>query len=101
MEEKLLYIINHYGISNQLRKFNEEVFELNEALIEHEILEDCGLFKDSDESETRQHIIEEIADVMVMLEQFKLYYYISSEEITDIFWKKVDRQLERIKNENN
>ena len=45
------------------------------------------------------HIAEEIADVMVMLEQFKLHYGISSEEVTKIFWEKVDRQLERIKNE--
>lgn len=101
MKEKLLYIINHYGISNQLRKFNEEVFELNEALIEHEILEDCGLFKDSDESETRQHIIEEIADVVVMLLQFKEHYYIGEKDIIKIMNEKVNRQLERIKNENN
>ena len=34
-----------------------------------------------------------------MLEQFKLYYGITSEEITKIFWSKVDRQLGRIENE--
>lgn len=93
MKEKLLKIINHYGILKQLKYFQSEVFELNEAIInaenEYSMLKNIG------------NIAEEIADVMVMLEQFKLYYEISSEEITKIFWSKVDRQLGRIENENN
>ena len=93
MEEKLLKIINHYGMLPQLKYFQSEVFELNEAIInaenEYNMLKNIG------------NIAEEIADVMVMLEQFKLYYGISSEEITKIFWSKVDRQLGRIENENN
>lgn len=88
MKDKLLDIINHYGVMPQLKYFQSEVFELNEAIIKHET-SGCEY----------QHIVEEIADVMVMLEQFKLYYDISSEEITEIFWNKVDRQIERIKNE--
>ena len=99
-EEKLLKIINHYGVNNQQRKLQEEVFELNEAIVTHEL-------KSSVEYEiplteivgTKEHIAEEIADVMVMLEQFKLYYGITSEEITKVFWSKVDRQLERIERE--
>ena len=97
MKEDLLKIINTYGVMPQLKYFQSEVFELNEAIITHEL-------KKSVEYEiplteivgTREHIAEEIADVMVMLEQFKLYYDISSEEITKIFWSKVDRQLDRI-----
>ena len=100
MKDKLLEIINHYGVMSQLKYFQSEVFELNEAIITSEL-------KQSVEYEiplteiigTKEHIAEEIADVMVMLEQFKLYYDISSEEITEIFWNKVDRQIERIKNE--
>lgn len=88
MEEKLLKIINHYGVNNQQRKLQEEVFELNEAILEHRFADGITY-----------HIAEEIADVMVMLEQFKLYYDISSEEITNIFWGKVERQLDRIKKE--
>ena len=103
MESKLLEIINHYGVMHQLKYFQSEVFELNEAIINAEKYEPrqgdifaktvCNLKANVD------HITEEIADVMVMLEQFKLYYGISSEEITHIFWSKVDRQLERIKSE--
>ena len=100
MKEDLLKIINRYGVMPQLKYFQSEVFELNEAIITHEL-------KQSVEYEiplteiigTKEHITEEIADVMVMLEQFKLYYDISSEEITEIFWSKVNRQLERIENE--
>lgn len=99
MEEKLLKIINHYGVLPQLKYFQSEVFELNEAIIECELAyhySPCQIGRGYEE-----HIAEEIADVMVMLEQFKLYYGISSEEITKIFWEKVDRQLGRIENENN
>lgn len=100
MKEDILKIIQNYGISNQLRKFTEECFELEEAIITHEL-------KKSVEYEiplteiigTKEHIAEEIADVMVMLEQFKNYYGISSEEITRIFWSKVYRQLDRIEKE--
>ena len=82
MRNKLLEIINYYGVIPQLKYFQSEVFELNEAIIKHETA-GCEY----------QHIIEEIADVMVMLEQFKLYYDISSEEVTEILCSKVDRQI--------
>ena len=100
MEEKLLKIINHYGVLPQLKYFQSEVFELNEAIIQKEY---PALAKDKKPYELemyeKKHITEEIADVMVMLEQFKLYYGISSEEITNIFWDEVDKQLGRLENE--
>ena len=91
MEEKLLKIISFYGVRPQLKHFQSEVFELNEAILDF----DSG----KNYAYGIEHITEEIADVMVMLEQFKLYYNISSEEITEIFWSKVDRQLKRIEEE--
>ena len=93
MKEKLLEIINHYGVIPQLKYFQSEVFELNEAIFNHEWL------KSERGMENISHIAEEIADVHVMLRQFQLYYGITDEEITKIFWNKVDRQIERIKNE--
>lgn len=97
MEKKLFEIIEHFGVNNQQRKLQEEVFELQEAITTHEL-------KKSVEYEiplteiigTKEHIIEELTDIMLLLEQFKLYYEISSEEITKIFWEKVNRTLERI-----
>jgi NTP pyrophosphatase (non-canonical NTP hydrolase) len=92
MENKLKKIINNYGTLNQVRKFNEECYELTEAIFDYEYTED------SDKNgKLKEHIAEELADVMVLLEQFKLYYGLTSEEITKIFWSKVDRQLERMR----
>lgn len=99
-KEKLLKIINTYGLLPQLKYFQSEVFELNEAIIERE----THWNYDTEVQNIKQydrHIAEEIADVMVMLEQFKLYYGISSEDITKIFWEKVDRQIGRIEESKN
>ncbi len=108
MEEKLLKIINHYGVNNQQRKLQEEVFELQEAIYDYEntyyepytdSIEERSVSEEEQKEPLREHIAEELADVMVLLEQFKLYYDISSEEITNIFWSKVNRQLDRMKEE--
>lgn len=95
MKDKLLDIMQHYGIENQLRKFNEENFELIEAIHKSEnsdaslkILEGITLIN---------NIKEEIADNLVLLSQFILYYEIDLDEIEEIFKQKVDRQLERMK----
>lgn len=101
MEEKLLQIINHYGVMPQLKYFQSEVFELNEAILEYE-----HFYLHTGKAMTyynmsTEHIAEEIADVMVMLTQFMEYYDISATDIQPIFDMKVDRQIERIKNENN
>lgn len=95
-KEKLLKIINTYGVNNQQRKLAEEVFELQESIIIEEDRKKHLKLNDF----CTDAIKEEIADVMVMLEQFKLYYGISSEDITKIFWKKVDRQIGRIEKSN-
>lgn len=100
-KEKLLKIINTYGVLPQLKYFQSEVFELNEAIISYEnFLKTYHSYSEPDifyaNQDLKMHIAEEIADVMVMLEQFKLYYKISSEDITKIFWEKVDRQIGRI-----
>lgn len=97
MKEKLLKIIEHYGVRPQLKYFQSEVFELNEAIIDYQYVE---VYKGSPaEVEHKHHIAEEIADVMVMLNQFKEHYEITDEQIEDIMNYKIDRQLERIKNE--
>ena len=36
-KEKLLKIINHYGVIPQLKYFQSEVFELNETIIDRKI----------------------------------------------------------------
>ena len=93
MKEDLLKIINHYGVMPQLKYFQSEVFELNEAIINHEWL------KSERGMENISHIEEEFADVMVMLEQFKAYYNLNNNNIIEIMKFKIERQLERITNE--
>ena len=100
MKEDILKIIQHYGPMPQLKYFQSEVFELNEAIINHEL-------KKSVEYEiplteiigTREHITEEIADVLNMLIQFILYYEIPEEDIRKVLEYKVNRQSKRIDNE--
>lgn len=107
MKDELLKIINYYGLIKQLKYFQSEVFELNEAIIRHNnrgMLEDitnniCKVFISDYKDASKEHIIEEIADVQVMLSQFKEYYDITDEEIEKVMKYKVERQLERIENE--
>ena len=108
MKEDLLKIINEYGIMNQLKYFQSEIFELNEAIITLEqyitnVANEDPIYDKYIKKEINDkyilHIAEEIADVLVMLLQFKEYYKISDEEIKEIMKFKIERQLERIKNE--
>ena len=108
MEEKLLKIINHYGVIHQLKYFQSEVFELNEAIIKHEnknpivIAADnlnrmaCLYSNKKYEVKSIKDITEELADVEVMLLQLKEYYHIDGNDILKIMNEKIDRQLERI-----
>lgn len=101
MKEDLLQIIQHYGINHQQRKLNEECYELIEALknyeFQKEACESVGCSRIHVDKE-REHIKEEIADVMVMLKQFQYYYGITDKEIEEVMKFKINRQLERIEN---
>ena len=90
MKDKLLQIIRHYGINNQQRKLEEEVFELQQAIITQE-LDESGYNYEI------KHIAEEIADCYVLLEQFRHYYSLNDEDIINNMDFKINRQIERIK----
>ena len=100
MKDYLLKIINTYELIPQLKYFQSEVFELNEAIIRYEEFNNhIGNLEvyDIDENELKkEHIAEEIADVMVMLKQFQYYYEIEDKEIEEVMKYKIERQLERI-----
>ena len=93
MEKDLMKIINHYGIMEQLKYIHSEYYELDEAIFDYEI----GNYSNS--NYLKEHIAEEIADIMVMLKQFQYYYDISDKQIEDIMKFKINRQLERIESE--
>ena len=98
-KEDLLKIINTYGIMPQLKYFQSEVFELNEAIIKKE--EDYQFSETTVkmDKENIDHIAEEIADCYVMIEQFRLYYDIPNDKIQEIMKQKINRQLDRIEKE--
>lgn len=104
LNEKLKSIIEYYGYRNQLKKFNEESFEVIEAVmdLEEQILTccECGCF-DSHTKHERKHLEEEIADTLVLLNQFIYYYELNENNIMDTVYKKIDRQLTRIEEEIN
>lgn len=89
-------IVEYYGMREQLKYFQSEVFELNEAILANRY-DTEGTTIDG----YVEHIREEIADVMVMLKQFQYYFEIPDEEIKSVMKFKVDRQLERIEKEKN
>lgn len=92
MKDKLLQIINHYGIDKQLKYIHSEYFELDEAIMNEEF---------EHHQESIEHIAEEISDVEMMLDQFKAYYGINQEKINEIKSYKANRQLKRIEEEKN
>ena len=91
MKEKLLKIIQHYGINKQLKYIHSEYFELDEAIMNYE----WAKYVNDD----KKFIAGEITDVMVMLKQFQYYYGITDEQIEEIMNYKIDRQLDRISEE--
>lgn len=99
MKNDLLKIINHYEVDNQLKKLNEEVFELIEAIRDYEedyIKVDCV---EDYVQYAKEHVEEEFADVLVLLNQFLEYYDLNKENIKKIMLQKINRQLERMKEE--
>lgn len=108
MQEKLLTIINHYGVNAQQRQLQEEVFELQEAItLQEKEFEYFDIDTDLNNALTleilsrgQDNITEELADVLVLLEQIRLYYNIELDDVEGVFRAKVDRQIDRIAKEN-
>ncbi len=87
-EEKVKKIADHYGIKNQLRQLAEECSELSvEAL--HYIREGKGI----------ERIFEEIADVLIMIQQIIYLIGHGYEDIEKYAEFKLDRQSRRIERE--
>lgn len=112
MNEGIRKIISYYGINEQLKQFQCEVFELNEAIIKESntgYLESAiegiisalaGVFNAEHINCKTEFIKEKIADIMVILKQFQLFYNIPTDEIKEIMKDKVNKQLEYIAEEN-
>lgn len=104
MDKDLLKIIECYGIKSQLKKLSEEIYEFQEAVLSYNLLKTINEdFKDKVLEKNTEYIykcvLEEYADLCVLLSQFKLYFDLNEDEVWQVMKNKVDRQLERIENE--
>lgn len=88
MEEKMKKIADYYGLIAQLRQLNEECCELA-VECNHAI-----------RGRVTNKLVEELADVEILLEQIK-YLCHCSKEMEEIKEYKVGRQIKRIEKENN
>lgn len=83
-ENDLQRIIDHYGVEAQRMKSVEELSELIKAVAKND----------------RANIIEEIADVKIMIGQLQLIYNIPTEDIWAVMDQKLVRVMERIEHDN-
>ena len=83
VQRKQIRIMDHYGEDRQLEKLVEECAELIKAVMKSKTIDD--------------NVVEEMADVKNLLEQFELTQIRLGETIAFIVKTKVDRELERIK----
>ena len=82
-------ILMYYGYPNQRLKAMEELSELLLALARIGILSKRG-------SEPYANLVEEMADVEVMMAQMRMHYDIDTEEVSRIANEKIDRTLKRM-----
>lgn len=88
MENKIQTIADFYGHKNQANKVIEELNELAVAIAHYERC--CG-------QEQRDSLIEELADVEIMLSQIKHLYHIEYEPVHKVKMDKIERQIKRMK----
>lgn len=81
--------IETYGVRAQKLMAIEEMSELTKEI--------C---KDFRGKLNREHLIEEMADVTIMLDQMLLIYEISGEEILSMCGRKMKRLKERLEKQN-
>lgn len=99
MNEHLFDIINFYGLRNQLKQLYSEVYDLTEAVLECE-----DQIEDNDKVTTWipyiDQVTNEIADIQVLLEEFKQFFGISDNTVKYKMIYKIQREIERMKEDN-
>ena len=86
-DERIRTIADHYGIKKQMHQLAEECSELAVEA------------SHSARKGVTVKIIEEMADVLLMIEQVVYLANIAIDDINECIQFKIDRQLERIKEE--
>lgn len=87
MKDIILKALEHFGFNHQKVKAVEELSELQNAIL-----------RDLDGRGNYNNIVEEIADVEIMLIELKAMYQIPPSEIEEMKAKKILRLKRRIEN---
>lgn len=87
MKDIILKVLEHFGFNHQKVKAVEELNELQNAIL-----------RDLDGRGNYNNIVEEIADVEIMLIELKTMYEIPPSEIEEMKTKKILRLKRRIEN---
>ena len=96
MKDNIKRIANHYGLAKQQRQLAEECAELIQATSKYMRFQEESYALTVDWTYL-QNVIEEIADVEIMLEQMKVLLNLSDEAVESVKNIKVNRELARIK----
>lgn len=91
MIERANKVISKFGLKNQIKKFNEESYELQEVLIYANAVLRVGNI-----DTLKEDITSEIADVLFLLIQFIEYFDIKDLDILDKLVYKSERTLNRM-----
>lgn len=97
--QQIRFIANHYGLESQSRQLMEECGELAQATnkvwrLTKELSTDPGKAKEYVTSEN--NLVEEMADVSIMIAQIQEILGISNEKVTEQVDVKLNREIERI-----
>ena len=98
-EQKIQYIADHYGYEPQSRQLIEELSELIQAVCKHNRAFDGKQLSESSGCTEKDAIIEEMADVTIMMCQIQHILGIGNLDLDSKIEQKLNRQIERIKNE--
>lgn len=93
-KQKIQKIASHYGYDAQSRQCIEEMAELTQAI--NKYWRKKGNGQPTDKKGCFDNLVEEIADVQIMLWQLK---YLLNADTSIIIQQKLDRQMERMERE--
>lgn len=97
MRDRYLSIMDYFGVRKQMKKLNEECYELVEAIDNYEDYLAFGYGEKKDEisasTETifRDAIVEEMGDLLNVCTQFILRYGITQDELDLVMNFKLER----------
>lgn len=91
--DEMTKITTYFGVENQLGKLQEEINEFIEAVDDYEdyINSDDIAYSKQTECKLREHMVEEMGDVLNVLEGFKGIYHINDELLKAHRYYKVIR----------